>query len=209
MFPTLREGDVHIMDLVGSFKHIRSTRAPDVNQCRLYLGAITLADIVTADGRRIDPAAYLCSKRTFRPSRLHWPRVPQPSAQQKTVWRSFLSQVVLMDNPRRKIKEKTTCNPGRINRSDFQCKVALGRWTESPLSRQWWPEIRSGTSSFSTSENKYVDTTTGIPHTPRINSITILSMAGIRWTTLQHQQAPKNQHYTGPICSVCLSTALN
>ena len=57
------------MDLAMGFTHIKSSFMADINQCRLYLGALTLSDIYTADGRRIDPAAYQCSHRQFRKSR--------------------------------------------------------------------------------------------------------------------------------------------
>ena len=133
--------DVFIMD-IGIRLHNMSDQASGRHQPVQTLSWCTdSSDIYTADGKRVDPAAYQCSHRQFRKSALHWPRVPEPTAAQKTVWRSFLCRYVLLDITRRRITNRPSHSPGIERRSDLQCKVKLGAWTRSPFTRQLFDRV--------------------------------------------------------------------
>ena len=60
--------DQHIMQIACSSDDWSDSQLSDINHCRLFLGCVTLADIYTADGRRVHPIAYECSERKFRSS---------------------------------------------------------------------------------------------------------------------------------------------
>ena len=160
-FKISRINDAFIMQMVSDAQCWSQSKLMDINHCRLYLGVITLADICTADGRRIHKEAYGLSTRKFRSSLLNWPCVPEPSSVQKTTWRSFLTRQVLCRIPSRKVAKFKTRPPGIASRADMQIHTPLGRWIQHPLSRQLFDEVHSHSSTFTREGEKYKNSTNG------------------------------------------------
>ena len=65
------------------------------NRCRLYCRAFFLSDIVTGDGKRIDPAMFHGSSRVS--STLTWPQQQQLGDKDWAIWRKMLKQDFLTE----------------------------------------------------------------------------------------------------------------
>ena len=141
--PKLRENDEHVMERALDYTQSKCT-LQDINTCRMFLGIVTASDMVTPDGRRLDRAAYLCSKPVFRTSTLLWPCVNEPSEVQRRTWRSFLVRTWLKALPTTSSKAPR----GDARRKDLQLKVPLGRWTSPPLTRQLFPIMLHGLDTY-------------------------------------------------------------
>ncbi len=82
-----RQEDQVIMDYVR--KKLPETMWGSINQCRLYLNAVTFSDIITFDGTTIPDQIYKVKKK-YRTSRLQYPsqkRPPKPAIQH---WQYFI-----------------------------------------------------------------------------------------------------------------------
>lgn len=78
-----------------------------LNNCRMYLNVSTLADITTANGKRISRKAWQGIRDTTIPSRFSWPRTVRPSKQYWELWRECLqSSVIVPHDPTRKLKQQ-------------------------------------------------------------------------------------------------------
>jgi hypothetical protein len=71
--PIERDDDSYIMDLVLHAGCFTASETCQINHCRMYLQAITLADIVLADGYTLDPdilstAAYHLGYMLIKPA---------------------------------------------------------------------------------------------------------------------------------------------
>lgn len=152
-YPILRQNDQHIMDCAREFTTSRATLL-DINLCRMFLGAITISDIATPDGRRIDKQAYLCKDRNYRFSRLTWPDIADPSPSQQLTWRRFIARTLtLSELPLKETKQKVEF--ARSDKADMQLKKALGRWTAPPLTRQIFPTLVSSRGRWKWNGTKY------------------------------------------------------
>ena len=60
-----------------------------INRCRLYLGALTLSDVMNGYGNGFT-TAYQCNRDTTRQSLFNWPKQEKPEAQTIKVWKSAL-----------------------------------------------------------------------------------------------------------------------
>ena len=82
-----RENDKHIMTLAakGGFD------LELIQQLHLYLQAVTIADIATAFGTRLEPWAV---NGRGRKSRLNWPRQETPSTRARAEWHRFLKTLI-------------------------------------------------------------------------------------------------------------------
>ena len=88
----LRDGDLHLMDIFVA-NNFSGHDLFQLNLCRMYLQAITLADITTADGRYLEHAAWHGTH--FRNSPHEWPRPGKPSQACWNIWRVALRQCFL------------------------------------------------------------------------------------------------------------------
>ena len=90
-FPLLRIGDRPIMESFWRVGYRSPRILRDLNACRLALRALTLADIVTTDGRHVRRDAWEgsapCSRRRWIDS---WPRSPPLNVLNWTLWRDAL-----------------------------------------------------------------------------------------------------------------------
>lgn len=140
VFPTLRENDRHVMDMVLTYERSAVHRR-DINICRMFLGVVTVADMATPDGKRIEREFYNCTERNPRRSHLYWPRMPQPSPNQVKKWRKFLIWRLLKPLPaENRVRAPRTTS----RRKDLQLRIPLERWTEQPLSRQYFQTLTNG-----------------------------------------------------------------
>ena len=57
-----------------------------LNWCRLYLRAVTLSDICTADGQFITKEAWMGRRHEHRRSFYRWPRTKKPSSKRWDLW---------------------------------------------------------------------------------------------------------------------------
>ena len=100
----LRTGDRYLMEAFWQ-RGIRSPAAlARLNSCRVFLRAITLADIVTADGKYILLHAWTgageCSRRSFLE---FWPRSPPHAALPWSEWQAALVLVFGVDSRFRRL----------------------------------------------------------------------------------------------------------
>jgi len=85
-----RENDKVIMDYVR--KHLPQDYWGPVNQCRLFLKAITFADVVTFDGTKILEGIYEVQK-SRRSSRILFPRQLRPPKKSRLKWQYFIDHI--------------------------------------------------------------------------------------------------------------------
>ena len=103
-----RQQDQIIMDYVR--RNLPEDYWQSINQCRLYLKALTFSDITTFDGMYVPNCVYEV-KSEYRQSRLHFPFQPRPSKKVRKRWKYFMRHI-----------------------SDEHGKLfsALGKWTRTP-----------------------------------------------------------------------------
>ena len=102
--PLLRSGDRYLMDAFWQ----NGIRNPDslarLNHCRLFLQVLTLADIVSVDGRYVLLDAWTGSSPCGRRSRTEtWPRAPPAHALDWSLWRRCLSSTFGVDHQFRRL----------------------------------------------------------------------------------------------------------
>ena len=122
----LRDGDVHLMDIFVA-NNFSGDDLVRLNLCRMFLQAITLADITTADGRYIEHSAW--HGIPFRRSPHEWPRPGKPSQSCWNIWKLALRRCFLP-----------------LYSHSLKLNTPLGTW-HSPTddSWEWW---------FSPSDNR-------------------------------------------------------
>jgi hypothetical protein len=86
---TCGSNDMFLMDIIST-SGLTITEQTQINTCRMFLGATTLSDIATADGKMISNEAMLAQKMTDRISPLTWPSQPYLTKQQINSWTKFL-----------------------------------------------------------------------------------------------------------------------
>ena len=89
--PTKRhENDVIIMDYVR--KYLPEEYWEPINQCRIYMNAVTVSDLTTFEGTTI-PASVYKVQGPYRPSRLKYPLQPRPSKRIRKQWEYFINHI--------------------------------------------------------------------------------------------------------------------
>ena len=90
--PLRQVNDVYIMDEV--LKHdFNAADLSHFNQCRLYLKALTLADLTTSDGSQLTQSIMSGTHNGRTHQNLLWPEWGRPKASSWTVWRRILQLV--------------------------------------------------------------------------------------------------------------------
>ncbi len=84
-----REGDAMLMDYFISLKY-KPKDLHDLNLCRIYMQALSLADITSADGKTIIPDCKLGRRLIDRRSSLSWPTQQRPSNSAWSLWTDAL-----------------------------------------------------------------------------------------------------------------------
>jgi hypothetical protein len=85
-----REGDQYLMHAFA-LHHFKPKELAMINQCRMFLKVITLADITTANGKSLHPWSYDGIRRRPHLHRYHWPRQPKKLSEAHwQLWRKAL-----------------------------------------------------------------------------------------------------------------------
>jgi hypothetical protein len=84
--PVLRERDQLLMDILTTPLTLSRDVLLRLNVCRIYLQAVSLADIVTADGARITSRAWHGQIDPSRPSSFTWPTQQRPPDSDWKLW---------------------------------------------------------------------------------------------------------------------------
>ena len=87
---TQREGGVFIMDIIRD--NMEDSHIQQVNRCRTFLEALTLADISTPDGTQLDSNILIGRINKASYSRLDWPTQKPIHAEGWKVWKLFLQK---------------------------------------------------------------------------------------------------------------------
>jgi hypothetical protein len=113
--PLTRIEDIALMDhfVQQGYKPAQLTQ---LNRCRLYLQAITLAGIVSADGQCMIPDVLAGIPLSDRKSTIQWPNQQRPPPKDWTVWSSALKSL----QPRNKLVKP------------------LGEWLVSGTHQSWF-----------------------------------------------------------------------
>ena len=85
-----RENDIIIMDYVR--KHLPEKYWEPINQCRIYLHAVTVSDLTTFEGTTIPEVIYKV-QGPYRPSRLKYPVQLRPSKRIRKQWQYFINHI--------------------------------------------------------------------------------------------------------------------
>ena len=118
--PKQREGDEYLMDIVLTNGCFKPAQIRMVNYCRLYLRAVTIADIATADGTAIRPGVFQGTPQSINVNS-NWNHVHQQRP-----------------GPRAWCQWRRACRLFSTRR-DQKLHVRLGHWTEPShnLRTQW------------------------------------------------------------------------
>lgn len=123
--PLEREHDDHIMDIILQLKEFKPAQIRMLNYCRMYLGAVTLSDLTTANGIYLDNAK-LHGHISRMSSTTRWLQIHQdrPAEAQWILWR--------------KANLLWSSKKGRL-------KHPLGRWLRNNDDRRIaWPSYAHG-----------------------------------------------------------------
>jgi hypothetical protein len=91
-----------------------------LNVCRMYLHAVTLSDIVTADGIYVTQSAWTGQQDHDRKSRYYWPRTYRPGNGTWQLWQEALAKTAI-------VRQAT----------DLHIRFLLGHWISNQANWQW------------------------------------------------------------------------
>jgi hypothetical protein len=137
----LRRGDLNLMEAFSTLGW-KSPKLRLLNNCRLYLQIETLAEISTADGGRIIPAAWN-GRSLPSTSTLLWSRQARPNSW--APWRQAIAQLFLLD---------TTATYRQVN--SLVLRSRLGRWSNHHSQYRRWPAYQSDIHLFLESPRGYL-----------------------------------------------------
>lgn len=160
VFPILRENDEHIMIVAIRYFEKSPKKLEDINICRMFLGAVTIADCVTPDGVSLTRAAYTVCKERSRASRLRWPKVPTPNDSQIGTWRNMWLNLLQKEG------DEGNRRCARKGKHLLALLTPLGRWIRPPLSRQLFGTMVCGVRSYQLEEGVYRNILSGHTYTP-------------------------------------------
>ena len=92
--PPRRKGDVHLMDAFIIELDAPQSDLAALQRCRLHAKAVTLSDITTACGNRIDDQAWL-AKPAYSRDHVPWIPTRAPSRNDVVIWQAALRQLFL------------------------------------------------------------------------------------------------------------------
>ena len=113
--PTQRTFDTHLMDI---FIANDCDDIDTLNQCRLFEGATTVADLVTACGNHIEPNAWHGLTPLHRKPP-HWINTHRPGRKAWLIWQTALRKIFLFHNS-----------------SHLRLRQPLGPWNQ-PMDKAW------------------------------------------------------------------------
>ena len=89
-----------------------------LNACRMYLQVTSIADMVTADCRYIQPEIVECNRIAQRSSQWTWPQQPKPTLQQQDNWKEAITKHLITQGSKKHLR----------------LRQPLERWTGTPTS---------------------------------------------------------------------------
>ena len=92
-----------------------------LNVCRMYLQAVTLSNIATADGIFITRQAWNGTRNELRRSPYHWPRTERPPNAVWQLWQQALTNTVLV-----------------THQQQLRLRYALGTWLDELSLWNWF-----------------------------------------------------------------------
>ena len=100
-----RKNDKIVMDefIIAGFE---GNELKELNECRMSVHAVTLSDIVSADGWEITINAWSGTREERGGSRYKWPRIQSLSVEHWNLWRRVLEKVFLSRATQRSLKEQ-------------------------------------------------------------------------------------------------------
>jgi hypothetical protein len=117
--PTLRDRDVFLMAQFYSSGIREPSTLAVLNEVRMFLFAVTLADIVTADGASILDSAWTTKNHCGRRSHYNWPKTVSPTPRHIQIWQEALVSAFGVD---RRFRRLTS---------------TLGNWEEHIITTHW------------------------------------------------------------------------
>ena len=90
-----------------------------INNCRIYLQAITLSTITGRNGLQLSAESYMGKRNPDRCSKWRWPALPSPPKSSWNLWRGALDTTLLRHDRR-------------------YLKFPLGPWTRKPHQNWVW-----------------------------------------------------------------------
>lgn len=125
-FDLLRHGDRLLMEVFMDAS-VPQEELRWLNWCRIHLQAVTVSDIVTADGNAVTADAWNGKRFSCRRPRFQWPQSCRPSEKHWDLWRSWISKTLLLS--------------GSTSR---QLRQPLGPWVDDLSEWDWLFSASSG-----------------------------------------------------------------
>ena len=75
---SLRENDSSIMDTIIKKTSFEPEVLKEINRCRMYINAITIADLTEGNGNQVTQEVIKGRKDKFRTSKYKWLYLPRP-----------------------------------------------------------------------------------------------------------------------------------
>jgi hypothetical protein len=94
-----------------------------LNVCRMYLHAVTILDISTADGLFITNPAWSGMRNTTQHSKYQWPRTHIPGNSTWQLWQEALEKAVVVPQA-----------------TDLRIHFAIGHWIMDTSDWQWFTD---------------------------------------------------------------------
>jgi hypothetical protein len=118
--PLQREGDAYFMDIVLESGLFTTTEVTYINWCRLFLQVVTVSDMATASGDKLDKAMYH-GEISIKSSSTRWYKCHQARPEKQYVWDLWHRACML------------------VARRNLELFTPLGKWLmpASQLRREW------------------------------------------------------------------------
>ena len=120
-----------------------------VQQCRLFLKAISMSDLIDGSGKYIRPKIWRGSNGKHRSTTLNFPNTGRPSPADWTTFRKFLRQFLQNPDVRR------TNQTPLISQLSLRPENQLGPWYKE-LHERWTTVYSPATQSLYVTEDGYI-----------------------------------------------------
>ena len=173
--PLSREQDLFLMPLFAKF--IRDPATLEIlNECRMFLKAVTLADICSMDGRHISVLAFTGLRQSQALHRFNWPH--QPPALPQTHWNLWQEKLLELFI--------------QVGSKDYLLNKPLGQWLIDPTKHwTWFLEPTEGHIYELTQNSEYEVYIPSVPH-----------RSGARGTIYHHHHTNAERPTSAMTCTV-------
>ena len=119
-----RQNDIFLMEQFV-YEDFSEAELQHINRCRLYMQAVTLADVTNGHGNKIEQDILNCKKDEDRPHYYGWPTQPRPYQRARQLWK-------------RALKKAFPRVDGRL-----ELQYTLGRWIENYNDWIWYLNVEN------------------------------------------------------------------